>query len=81
MFQALKDGRQGIETSHDVYCSECGRLTIMRSKDNCEGGAEDIQLAGVSFTDEYSGVYPIDSTVEIGPDDTFAACPKTHYFT
>ncbi|KAI9567863.1 hypothetical protein HD554DRAFT_2172917 [Boletus coccyginus] len=40
MFNALKHGRQGGETMHDVYCSECGLLTPVRSRDNAEGGAE-----------------------------------------
>ena len=40
MFNALKAGRQGAETMHDVYCSECGLITPVRSRDNAEGGAE-----------------------------------------
>jgi len=40
MFNALRNGRQGAETMHDVYCSECGLLTPVRSRNNVEGGAE-----------------------------------------
>ena len=40
MFNSLKNGRQGAETMHDVYCSECGLITPVRSRDNAEGGAE-----------------------------------------
>lgn len=40
MFNALKLGRQGAETMHDVYCSECGLLTPVRSRNNAEGGLE-----------------------------------------
>jgi hypothetical protein len=47
MFQALKDSRQPQENMHDVYCSGCGRLTACRSRNNAEGGAPDIFLAGV----------------------------------
>ena len=50
MFKALKESRQGMEPSHDVYCSECGMLTQCRSRNNAEGGAADIFLAGVSLT-------------------------------
>jgi len=54
MFKALKHGRQGGETMHDVYCSECGLLTLVRSRDNAEGGAEapTIDLAKVSIMTE-----------------------------
>ncbi|KAG8769993.1 hypothetical protein FRC12_004586 [Ceratobasidium sp. 428] len=45
MFNALANSRQGMETEHDVYCSECGMLTIKRRKDTNEGGAPDIYLA------------------------------------
>jgi hypothetical protein len=48
MFMALKNSRQGMENSHDVYCSECGLLTVARSRNNAEGGAANIFLAGVS---------------------------------
>ncbi|KAI9456319.1 hypothetical protein HD554DRAFT_210793 [Boletus coccyginus] len=40
MFNSLKAGRQGAETMHDVYCSECGLLTTVRSRNNAEGGLE-----------------------------------------
>ncbi|KAG6370521.1 hypothetical protein JVT61DRAFT_11302 [Boletus reticuloceps] len=40
MFNALKQGRQGAENMHDVYCSECGLLTSVRSRDNAEGGLD-----------------------------------------
>jgi len=40
MFNALKQGRQGAENMHDVYCSECGLLTPVRSRGNAEGGVE-----------------------------------------
>ncbi|KAF8545791.1 hypothetical protein OG21DRAFT_93120 [Imleria badia] len=40
MFNSLKQGRQGAETMHDVYCSECGVLTAVRSRNNAEGGLE-----------------------------------------
>ncbi|KAI9567867.1 hypothetical protein HD554DRAFT_2039267 [Boletus coccyginus] len=40
MFNALKHGRQGGENIQDVYCSECGFLTPVRSRNNAEGGAE-----------------------------------------
>ncbi|KDN34050.1 hypothetical protein RSAG8_12857, partial [Rhizoctonia solani AG-8 WAC10335] len=45
IFNALAKSRQGRETDHDVYCSECGTLTIKRKKDTSEGGAPDIYLA------------------------------------
>jgi hypothetical protein len=48
MFMALKNGRQGNETEHDVYCSECGTLTAARCPDDSEGPQANIQLAGVS---------------------------------
>jgi hypothetical protein len=48
MFNALKDGRVGQESMHDVYCSECG-TAVAYSRDNVEGGAPDIWLAGVSW--------------------------------
>ena len=49
LFNALRNGRQGAETMHDVYCSECGLLTPVRSRNNAEGGAEapTIELAKV----------------------------------
>ncbi|PVF92700.1 hypothetical protein CPB86DRAFT_829832 [Serendipita vermifera] len=46
MFKAIKESRQGIESSHDVYCSECGLLTTCRSENGAEGGAADIFRAG-----------------------------------
>ncbi|EPQ51739.1 hypothetical protein GLOTRDRAFT_132557 [Gloeophyllum trabeum ATCC 11539] len=46
MFEALKDGRQSKENMHDVYCSRCGTLTDCRSRNNAEGGAPNILLAG-----------------------------------
>ena len=48
MFKALKESRQGRENTHDVYCSECGVLTDRRSRNNAEGGAPNIFVAGVS---------------------------------
>ena len=50
MFNSLRNGRQGAETMHDVYCSECGLLTTVRSRNNAEGGSEapTIELATVS---------------------------------
>ncbi|KAF5379637.1 hypothetical protein D9757_009188 [Collybiopsis confluens] len=45
MFKALIEGRQGVETSHDAYCSECGLLAA-RTGDNREGGKPDIFQAG-----------------------------------
>ena len=47
MFLAFKNGRQGKESVHDVYCSACGEM-IARSRNNVEGGQPDIFLAGVS---------------------------------
>ena len=44
MFSALKMGRQGAETMHDVYCSECGLLTPVRSRNNAEGGSEALNI-------------------------------------
>jgi hypothetical protein len=54
MFNALRNGRQGAETMHDVYCSECGLLTPVRSRNNVEGGAEapTIELAKVCIITE-----------------------------
>jgi hypothetical protein len=49
IFKALMDGRQGEETSHDAYCSECGLLTFARSLKGLEGGAPHITLATVTF--------------------------------
>ncbi|KAG5635568.1 hypothetical protein H0H81_010772 [Sphagnurus paluster] len=46
MFKALKESRQGEEGAHDVYCSECGLLTIAQSNNKSEGGAKNIWLAG-----------------------------------
>ena len=46
MFQAFKNGHQGKESVHDVYCSACG-IMIARSRNNAEGGQPDIFLAGV----------------------------------
>ena len=48
MFNSLKNRRQGAENMHDVYCSECGLLTPVRSRNNAEGGAPTIELATVS---------------------------------
>ncbi|KAF5345422.1 hypothetical protein D9757_013478 [Collybiopsis confluens] len=45
MFKALIEGRQGLETSHDAYCSECGLLAA-RTGDDREGGKPDIFQAG-----------------------------------
>jgi len=45
MFLAFKNGHQGKETVHDVYCSACGAM-IARSRNNAEGGQPDIFLAG-----------------------------------
>ena len=47
MFLAFKNGHQGKESVHDVYCSACGEM-ISRSRNNAEGGQPDIFLAGVS---------------------------------
>lgn len=47
MFKALQESRQGIETAHDIYCSECGTLTIAGSRNNAEGVAANVFLAGV----------------------------------
>ena len=33
------------ETMHDVYCSQCGSLTMGRSRNNAEGGALHITQA------------------------------------
>jgi len=49
MFNALKNGRQGAENSHDVYCSQCGLLTDARSNNKAEGWNPDIFSAGVSL--------------------------------
>ena len=46
MFLAFKNGHQGKESVHDVYCSACG-VMIARSRNNAEGGQPDIFLAGV----------------------------------
>ncbi|KAF5389007.1 hypothetical protein D9757_005103 [Collybiopsis confluens] len=45
MFKALVEGRQGVETSHDAYCSACGLLAA-RTGDDREGGKPDIFQAG-----------------------------------
>lgn len=47
IFNALRNGRQGDEVKHDVYCSECG-LIVAHSRDDAEGGAPDIRVAHVS---------------------------------
>ena len=47
MFLAFKNGHQGKDSVHDVYCSACG-VMIARSRNNAEGGQPDIYLAGVS---------------------------------
>ena len=47
MFLAIKNGLQGKESVHDVYCSACG-VMVARSRNNAEGGQPDIFLAGVS---------------------------------
>ena len=47
MFNALRNGRQGDEVMHDVYCSECGAV-VAYSRDKAEGGAPHISLATVS---------------------------------
>ena len=47
MFLAFKNGNQGKDSVHDVYCSACG-VMIARSRNNAEGGQPDIYLAGVS---------------------------------
>ena len=47
MFLAFKNGHQGKESVHDVYCSACG-VMVARSRNNAEGGQPDIFLAGVS---------------------------------
>lgn len=54
MFSALRNGRQGAETMHDMYCSEYGLLTPVRSRNNAEGGAEapTIELAKVCIMTE-----------------------------
>jgi len=44
MFNALRNGRQGDEVMHDVYCSECGAV-VAYSRDKAEGGAPNISLA------------------------------------
>ena len=49
MFKSLQESRQGKENAHDVYCSECGALTDRRSRNNAEGGAPNIFVAGVSL--------------------------------
>ena len=56
MFSSLKNGRQGAENMHDVYCSECGLLTPVRSRDSSEGGADapTIDVAAVSKIVEFS---------------------------
>jgi len=45
MFHAFKNGQQGKQSVHDVYCSACG-VMIARSRNNAEGGQPDIFLAG-----------------------------------
>ena len=47
IFNAVKNRQFPKETMHDVYCSECGKLTQARSRNNAEGGADDIASAGV----------------------------------
>ena len=47
IFLAFKNGHQGNESVHDVYCSACG-VMVARSRNNAEGGQPDIFLAGVS---------------------------------
>jgi len=46
IFKALKEKKTGTELSHDIYCSECGKLTTARSINNTEGRAPNIYLAG-----------------------------------
>ncbi|KIM21093.1 hypothetical protein M408DRAFT_29813 [Serendipita vermifera MAFF 305830] len=58
MFKALKESRQGMENSHDVYCSECGLLTACRSTNNAEGGKENIHLAGSLRRSSYQPIQP-----------------------
>lgn len=49
IYNALKNGRQGDENAHDVYCSGCGTISPMRADGDLEGPASNIWLAGVSF--------------------------------
>jgi len=53
MFEALKDSRMPKENMHDVYCSGCGLLTAARSRNNAEGGAPNISLAGILDRSNY----------------------------
>ena len=48
IFFAIKNGHQGKDSVHDVYCSACG-VMIARSRNNAEEGQPDIFLAGVSW--------------------------------
>jgi len=56
MFNALKNGRQGAENSHDVYCFQCGLLTDARSNGKAEGWNPDIISAGVSLPCTEAGI-------------------------
>lgn len=61
MFNALKNRQFPNENMHDVYCSECGKLTKARSRNNAEGGAETIQAAGVCNARVFSANTVVDS--------------------
>ncbi|CAE7143586.1 unnamed protein product [Rhizoctonia solani] len=58
IFNALMKSRQGVETQHDVYCSECGMLTIKRVKDASEGNAPDIYQAQQFHLPKYQPTLP-----------------------
>ncbi|KIP05954.1 hypothetical protein PHLGIDRAFT_479671 [Phlebiopsis gigantea 11061_1 CR5-6] len=58
MFEALKDRRMPKENMHDVYCSQCGTLTMGRSRNNAEGGAPHISEAGKLHSADYPARKP-----------------------
>ncbi|KAH8100887.1 hypothetical protein BXZ70DRAFT_134572 [Cristinia sonorae] len=48
IFNALKNRTFPKENLHDVFCSACGTLTHLRSRNNTEGGATDVQTAAIA---------------------------------
>jgi len=65
MFKALQDGRQGVETEHDVYCSECGTLTAARREDDSEGSAPHVSEALPMKRSDYPVTASQHSTVRV----------------
>ncbi|KAF5375994.1 hypothetical protein D9757_008850 [Collybiopsis confluens] len=76
MFKALVEHRQGVEVKHDVYCSQCGLLTLSAGDDR-EGGKSDIYQAGPLDRSTYTSSHGAEGEKTERPRKAGASEPVT----